>query len=106
MVIPHKRIWLYAAILLILTGTILVTQVSWIVQSARIEESFLNQRVNMALCSAMDVLSKDKGMCSSLESCVSHSASSFELTLTDQKKQMIDSVIRQHLLFYNIQVPF
>jgi signal transduction histidine kinase len=104
--IPNKRIWLYAAILLILTGTILVTQVSWIVQSARIEESFLNQRVNMALCSAMDVLSKDKGMCSSLESCVSHSTSSFELTLIEQKKQMIDSVIREHLLFYNIQVPF
>jgi signal transduction histidine kinase len=102
----HKRIWLYAAILLILTGTILVTQVSWIFQSARIEEGFLNQRVNMALCSAMDVLSKDKGMCSALESCVSRSPSSFELRLTEQKKQMIDSVINQHLLFYNINVPF
>ncbi len=102
----HKRIWLYAAILLLLTGTILVTQVSWIFQSARIEEGFLNQRVNMALCSAMDVLSKDRGMCSALESCVARSPSSFELRLTEQKKQMIDSVINQHLLFYNIDVPF
>jgi signal transduction histidine kinase len=106
MVMARKRIWLYAAVLFVLTGTILATQVSWIVQSANIEESFLNQRVNMALCSAMDVLSKDKGMCSSLESCTAHSANSFELTLTRNDKQKIDSVILQHLLFYNISIPF
>src|SRR5687767_9786881 len=106
MMMYRKRIWLYAAILFVLTGTIIATQVSWIVQSAHIEESFLNQRVNMALCSAMDELSKDKGICSGLESCVAHSAGSFELTLTPNGKQKIDSVILQHLLFYNISVPF
>jgi signal transduction histidine kinase len=101
-----KRIWIYGAILFILAGAILTTQVVWIIQSARIEESFLNQRVNMALCSAMDVLSKDKGICSSVESCSSSGSGSFQLTLGSQQKQKIDSVIQQHLLFYNIRVPF
>src|SRR5687768_14117058 len=106
MVIPHKRIWLYAAILFILTGTILVTQVVWIIQSARIEESFLNQRVNMALCSAMDVLSKDKGICTGAQSCSSTGPGTFELTLNRHEKQKIDSVIAQLLLCYSIGVPF
>lgn len=100
------RIWIYSAILFILTGTILFTQVSWLLESARIEESFLNQRVNMALCSAMDVLSKDKAICSGFESCTSRAPGTFELSLTKQEKQKIDSVILQHLLFYNINVPF
>jgi signal transduction histidine kinase len=102
----RKRIWIYAAVLFVLTGSILATQVLWIFQSAKIEESFLNQRVNMALCSAMDALSKDKGMCSSFESCTSYGAGAFEMTLNKQDKAKIDSVIGQHLLFYNIQVPF
>jgi signal transduction histidine kinase len=102
----RKRIWIYAAILFILTASILTTQMLWIVQSAKIEESFLSQRVNMALCSAMDVLSQDKGICSAAESCSSTGAGKFQLTLTSQKKQMIDSVVQQHLLFYNIRAPF
>jgi signal transduction histidine kinase len=102
----RKRIWIYAAILFILSAAILTTQSIWIVQSARIEESFLNQRVNMALCSAMDVLSKDKGICSAQESCSSEGSGTFQLTLSNQKKQKIDSVIEQHLLFYNISVAF
>jgi two-component system phosphate regulon sensor histidine kinase PhoR len=106
MVMTRRRIWLYAASLFILTGTILVTQVSWILQSARIEESFLNQRVSMALCSAMDVLSKDRALCSNVESCVSHGQGNFEISFNAQEKQKIDSVIQHHLWFYNIIVPF
>src|SRR5689334_14328502 len=102
----RKRIWLYAAVLFIVTGTILITQVLWIFQAARIEESFINQRVNQALCSAMDILSKDKGICSSLQSCATHAKGSFELTVGNQEKSKIDSVIREQLTHYSIGVPF
>jgi signal transduction histidine kinase len=102
----RNRVWVYAAVLFVLVGTILTTQVSWLLQSARIEESFLSQRVNMALCSAMDVLSKDRGLCSNVESCVSHGKGTFEMAFTNQEKQKIDSVIERHLWFYNIHVPF
>ena len=102
----RNRVWTYAAILFVLTAAILTTQVVWIFQSATLEEGFLNQRVNMALCSAMDVLSKDKGICSNFESCTSYGAGAFALTLDEQEKAKIDSVITQHMLFYNINVPF
>jgi two-component system, OmpR family, phosphate regulon sensor histidine kinase PhoR len=102
----RNRVWIYAAVLFVLVATILSTQVSWILQSAKIEESFLSQRVNMALCSAMDVLSKDRGLCSSVESCVAHGPGTFEMAFTKQDKQKIDSVIQRHLWFYNIHVPF
>ncbi|HEY5919314.1 MAG TPA: HAMP domain-containing sensor histidine kinase [Chryseolinea sp.] len=101
-----KRVWIYAVVLFLLVGTILSTQVMWLLQSARVEESFLSQRVNMSLCSAMDVLSKDRALCSNVQSCVSHGQGTFEIAFTKQEKQKIDSVIRQHLLFYNIHVPF
>ncbi|HMG91967.1 MAG TPA: HAMP domain-containing sensor histidine kinase [Chryseolinea sp.] len=102
----QKRVWIYAVVLFLLVGTILTTQVKWLLQSARVEESFLSQRVNMALCSAMDVLSKDRALCSNVQSCVSHGKGTFEIAFTKQEKQKIDSVIAQHLWFYNIQVPF
>jgi signal transduction histidine kinase len=100
------RVWVYAVVLFVLGGTIFATQVSWLMESARIEERFLSQRVNMALCSAMDVLSKDRGLCSSVESCVSHGNGNFEISFTQQEKAKIDSVIERHLWFYNIRVPF
>jgi two-component system, OmpR family, phosphate regulon sensor histidine kinase PhoR len=102
----RNRVWVYAVVLFVLVGTILTTQVSWLMESARIEESFLSQRVNMALCSAMDVLSKDRGLCSNVESCVSHGPGTFEISFTQQEKAKIDSVIESHLWFYNIQAPF
>jgi two-component system, OmpR family, phosphate regulon sensor histidine kinase PhoR len=102
----RNRVWIYAVVLFVLVATILTTQVSWLMQSARIEESFLSQRVNMALCSAMDVLSKDRGLCSNVESCVSHGKGTFEISFTQQEKAKIDSVIERHLSFYNIHVPF
>src|SRR5688572_12402422 len=102
----QKRVWVYAVVLFLLVGTILVTQVTWLLQSATVEESFLSRRVNMALCSAMDVLSKDRALCSNVQSCVSHGKGTFEIAFTKQEKQKIDSVIAQHLWFYNINVPF
>lgn len=102
----RNRVWIYAVVLFLLVSTILTTQVTWLMESARIEESFLSQRVNMALCSAMDVLSKDRGLCSSVEGCVSHGKGTFEIAFTKQEKAKIDSVIERHLWFYNIHVPF
>jgi signal transduction histidine kinase len=102
----QSRVWIYAVILFLLVGTILATQVSWLLQSARIEESFLSQRVNMALCSAMDVLSNDRGLCSNVESCVSHGQGTFEISFNAHEKEKIDSVIQHHLRFYNIHAPF
>lgn len=102
----RNRVWVYAVVLFLLVGTILTTQVSWLLESARIEDNFLNQRTNMALCSAMDVLSKDRGLCSNIESCVAHGKGTFEIAFSSQEKQRIDSVIESHLRFYNIHVPF
>ena len=73
----RNRVWVYAAILFVLVATILATQVSWLLQSAKIEERFLSQRVNMALCSAMDVLSKDRGLCTNVEGCFSRGKVTF-----------------------------
>lgn len=95
-----------AVVLFVLVAAILSTQVSWILQAARIEESFLNQRVSMALCSAMDVLSEDQAVCSSLTTCAARGKGLFELLLSKQDKSKIDSVILRHLAHYNIDVQF
>lgn len=102
----RNRVWIYAVVLFLLVGTILTTQVTWLMQSARIEESFMKQRVNIALCSAMDVLSKDSGLCSNVRSCISRGPGTFEFAFTKQDKAKIDSVIDRHLWSNNINVPF
>jgi two-component system, OmpR family, phosphate regulon sensor histidine kinase PhoR len=101
-----KRVWAYAGVVFVLVCTILVTQVSWLMESARVEEHFISHRVNMALCSAMDVLSRDRALCSNVQSCISRGQGTFEITFTKQEKAKIDSVIERHLSFYNIHVPF
>jgi two-component system phosphate regulon sensor histidine kinase PhoR len=102
----RNRVWVYAVVLFLLVTTILTTQVTWLMQSARIEESFLKQRVNMALCSSMDVLAKDCGLCRNVENCISRGEGTFEIAFTRQDKAKIDSVIGRHLWSQNIQVPF
>jgi two-component system, OmpR family, phosphate regulon sensor histidine kinase PhoR len=102
----RNRVWVYAVALFVLVGSILTTQVGWLLESARMEESFVSQRVNMALCSAMDVLSKERALCSNVKSCVAHGQGTFEIAFTKQEKHKIDSVIEGHLEFYNIHVPF
>jgi signal transduction histidine kinase len=93
-------------VLFLLVGTILTTQVSWLLESARIEESFLNHRVNIALCNAMDILSKDRGLCSGPASSPSLAQDPFEVTFTKRDKARIDSVIERQLWHYNLHVPF
>lgn len=102
----RNRVWVYAVVVFMLVATILTTQVTWLMQSARIEESFMKQRVNMALCSSMDVLSQDRGLCSNAKSCISRSGGTFEVTFARQDKAKIDSVIERHLWSQNIEVPF
>ncbi|RAW02098.1 sensor histidine kinase [Pseudochryseolinea flava] len=101
-----NRVWVYAVVMFLLVGTILATQVTWLMQSARIEESFLNQRVNSALCEAMDVLSKDCGLTANVETCISRGKGTFELPFETQDKIKIDSLIKYTLASYNIHVPF
>jgi two-component system, OmpR family, phosphate regulon sensor histidine kinase PhoR len=102
----RNRVWVYAVVMFTLVATILTTQVTWLMQSARIEESFMRQRVNMALCSSMDVLAKDRGLCSNVKSCVSRGEGTIEVAFTRQDKAKIDSVIGRHLGSQNIHVPF
>lgn len=102
----RKRIWIYGIILFLIAGGILATQVLWVMQTARLEESLINQRVNWALCNAMDVLAKDKDVCTGVQSCISRSNQSFELRLNDQDKAKIDSVIAGQLRYYHMNVPF
>ena len=101
-----KRVWIYAVVLFLLVGTILTTQVSWLLESARIEESFLNHRVNIALCNAMDILSKERGLFSGSTACSTPAKEPFDMTFTQRDKARIDSVIERQLWHYNIKVPF
>ena len=102
----NSRIWIYSVVLFVASAIILATQVSWLIQAADIEERFLNQRVNHALCMALEELSTDKAMCSSIQSCVARSRDSFDLRISRQDHKKIDSVIRKHLIQNQIAAPF
>jgi len=75
-------------------------------ESVRLEESYINQKVNTALCSAVGVLSTDKNLCKDTKRCVSHGQGSFEMLFSQQEKQKIDSVIEKHLWYNHIQTSF
>ena len=80
-------------------------------QTARLEENFINQRVNQALCSAMDVLSKDKGICSTMQSCivignsVTAADTANTITIGNTSSNIIFNIVLYLIInFYNIFV--
>lgn len=86
---------------------LLSMQVLWILQSAKVKEEQFNHSVMLAMCKVTEAMCEDPEHCASLESCCrSDDESSCQLTLNEEQKTTIDSIIRYYMAFYKVDLDY
>ena len=88
---------------------LIIFQVNWVRQSGNLLEEQFNQKVSMALCYAVEDLSKNKRMCKAFNRCTKHPEKSNCCKLNyDSLSNSIEfqSALNAALEFYNINLDY
>ena len=90
-----NRTYFFIAISSFALIILLIIQVSWILQTAKIKEELFNEKANMVLSRTADALSADKEACKNMEACVG-----------EDEIHKIDSLFRHYMKFYNFHIVY
>jgi two-component system phosphate regulon sensor histidine kinase PhoR len=90
-----NRTNLFIAISSIALLVVLIIQVNWILQTARIKEEIFNEKANMVLSKTAEALSSDTLACKQMEACIGQS----EIHTTD-------SLLNNYMQFYNFHIDY
>ena len=90
-----NRTYFFIAISSFALIILLIIQVSWILQTAKIKEELFNEKANMVLSRTADALSADKEACKNMEACVG-----------EDEIHKIDSLFRHYMKFYNFHIDY
>jgi two-component system phosphate regulon sensor histidine kinase PhoR len=74
---------------------VLVIQVKWIVETAKIKEDIFNEKANMVLSKTAEAISADTMMCKSMEQCVGKN-----------EFHVADSLFNNNMNFYNFHIDY
>lgn len=89
-----NRTHLFIAVSSLSLVVVLIIQVSWILQTAKIKEDFFNEKANMVLSRTADVLSADTVACNNLQSNAGN------------EKHKIDSLLNHYMALYNFHIGY
>jgi two-component system phosphate regulon sensor histidine kinase PhoR len=90
-----NRHYLFIAISSVALLVVLVIQVNWIFETARINEELFNEKANMVLSRTADALNADKQTRQKIETCVGR-----------DEARKIDSLLKHYMKFYNFQMGY
>jgi len=90
-----NRTYIFIAISSIALLIVLVIQVNWIFQTARIKEELFNEKANMVLSKTVETLSADPVACRKME-----------VSVGNDEINKIDSIFRHYMKFYNIHMDY
>lgn len=86
---------------------LLIIQVNWIFQTARIKEELFNEKANMVLARTTEALAADKETCRKIEACVAKdSATEMATKLGSGEAHTIDSLFTHFMRFYNFHIDY
>ena len=102
-----NRTWLFVTISSIALLTVLVIQVNWIFQTAKIKEELFNEKANMVLSKTTDALRSDKETCMKIGSCAERDGTSESaIKLGKNEVHKIDSLLTHFMRFYNFHIDY
>jgi len=90
-----NRMYLFIAISSIALVAVLVIQVNWIFQTAKIKEELFNEKANIILARTTEALSSDKETCRNME-----------IYVGENEIYKIDSLFRHYMKFYNFHIEY
>jgi|JI10StandDraft_1071094.scaffolds.fasta_scaffold246706_2 two-component system phosphate regulon sensor histidine kinase PhoR len=86
---------------------LLVIQVFWILQAAKVKEVLFNEKANMVLSRTIEALGTDKQACMSIGECIDNDSTA-EVTskLAKGELKKIDSLLHHYMQMYHIQIAY
>ena len=100
-----NRTYLFIAISSIALVIVLIIQVNWILQTAKIKENLFNEKANMILSKTTQALSSDKVTCGKIGACVDNSSNS-AAKLGKAELHKIDSLFNHYMKLYNFHIDY
>ncbi len=102
-----NRTYLFIAISSIALIVVLIIQVNWILQTAKIKAEIFNEKANMVLSRTTDELCSDKETCMRIGSCIeTDSSNSITARLADNDMHKIDSLFNHYMKYYNLHIDY
>lgn len=87
--------------------TVLIIQVNWIIQTAKIKEEIFNDKANMVLAKTAEALGSDKEACTTIEASVEkNSIAELPAKLGKNEVHKIDSLFTHYMKFYNFHIDY
>ena len=86
---------------------LVVLQINWINHAAQLREDHFDHTVNMAVCSAVDKISKDKMACQALGVARNAPSNEFRARIENVKENTcVDSLLEHELRYYKIDLDY
>jgi two-component system phosphate regulon sensor histidine kinase PhoR len=87
--------------------SVLIIQVNWIFQTAKIKEEIFNEKANMVLARTTEALSLDKETCKKIEECI-EKVETFgaKPKIGNSETFKIDSLLKHFMKFYNFYIDY
>lgn len=102
-----NRTYLLIIVSSVALAMLLLIQVSWIFQNARVKEELFNEKANMVLSKTAEALCSDKETCRNMgRYCILDSSIECRLKLGDNEIRKIDDLLRKYMQFYNFHIDY
>lgn len=102
-----NKVNIYIAISSIALLLVLLIQVNWIFQTAKIKKELFNEKANMVLSRTTEALRTDKETCMKIEACAAGDGNSGSATVLGKDEiHKIDSLFKHYMKFYNFHIDY
>ncbi len=102
-----NKTYLFISISSIALLLVLIIQVNWILETAKIKESMFNEKANMVLSRTTEELSADMETCERITSCIeADSSNHLSARLEDADVKKIDSLFNHFMNYYNFHIEY
>jgi two-component system phosphate regulon sensor histidine kinase PhoR len=81
---------------------LLIIQVNWIVQTARVKEVLFNEKANMVLTKATEVLGSDQAACGQIKASLDQAGA----MVGSREVHKIDSLLKHYMEVYNFELDY
>ena len=85
---------------------VLIIQINWIFQTAKIKEELFNDKANIVLSKTTAALYADEETCLKIEAYAEYDSADILTKLGEIEAQKIDSLFSHYMAFYNFDIDF
>lgn len=103
----RNRTYIFIGISSIALIIVLIIQVNWIFEAAKIKEDMFNEKANIVLSRTTEALNADKATCKKIGACMDkNSTSELAPKLGKDEVHTIDSLFNYYMRFYNFHIDY